>query len=328
MKKLPLFLLLVSLLLSLCACVGSGTSGTGKPLYGIVLSSDDPFQQKILEGYRDAVSELGGEVIVAENDGTVDGQIQAIDSLIEKSACAIALRPADTSGLENALSRAKKAGIPVITVDSDTADSPLFLQHGDPAAAARAMLDAIYDLTGGVGEFAVVADDLFSGTNQWVHAMEYAIRDENYSGLVWAETVYSVGDPAVYTNLVQKYPGLQVICCPYVSNLADCCRALESAESKIKVTGLGRPSLMDGLVGTDKNCPCFFLWDPVKIGSSAAYLLHAMEEGQLGDPDTSFTAKNGESYTISSGMLGEKCVVVDTLIRFDETNADQWTEIY
>lgn len=326
MKKTFTVILALVMGLSLCAC--QIAEEKDQLTFGLVLRSEEPYQKKIEEGFRQAADALGVETITGYADGTAETQIGIIEDMISKGVQGIAISAADPNALEETLEEAKDAGIAVVTVDADTAGSEVFINQANTMEVARALLDTILELTGGEGQFAVIASGLFSGSNVWISALEQLHREEKYEELVWAETMYNDGGAADVLELTSRYPELEVICCPDATILLSCCQALENSGTALKVTGLGRPSWMAEYVGEDKICPYMYLWNPTKMGECAVYALDGLLTGEIGEAGTSFTGKNGVTYSIANGLPAEKMLLMGAPFRFDGENIQQWAEIY
>lgn len=328
MKRLFILILTLSIVLGLCGCQAASRG----PVYGMILThKDQAFQQKILEGFQIAAQELNADVVVKYAD-TVDGQIQAIEALQEQGVEAIAIRPADTTGLHDALRNAANEGIVITTVDSNTDGAQYFVNQADSMSVAQALMDAIYDMTGGAGEFAVISDaSLAVSMIPWISEMEIICRDEKYKDLTWVETVRCTDKENIETEtlaLTEKYPELEVICCTSSSLLQGCCQTLEAKASTVKATGLSNPAAMKDLVGSDKVCPYFFLWNPVDIGWCCGYTIDAALNGLIGEAGSTFTAKNENTYKVNEGFFGEKMIYVGPPYQFTPDNFALWAEVY
>lgn len=328
MRRLAIMILALAVILSLFGCQAAPSG----PLYGMILTSDIPYHEKILEGFQTTAEELGAEVIV-KYAATVEEQISAIETLQDKGVKGIAIQPAHSSDLRDALREASNDGIAIISIQSDTEKSQYYINPADTETVAVTLLDAIYDLTGGEGEFAIMASNRFSGSNAWVNALELLYQDEKYANLRWVDTAYCDPDDADKIKestdaLTSKYPDLKLICCPDSYILLSCCQTLDDAGSSVKATGLGNPSMMENYVGSDQVCPYFYLWNPTQIGECAAFVMDSVLSGTLGADDTSFTADNGTQYTIADWYPSQKQIIVGPPFQFDEDNIAQWAEIY
>lgn len=136
----------------------------------------------------------------------------------------------------------------------------------------QVLVDSIYDMTGGEGQFAVLsATSTATNQNSWIAAMEQIIAgDAKYENLEWVVTVY--GDDESQKSydetesLMTNYPDLKVICCPTTVGILACAQAVQNSGSAIKVAGLGLPSEMNGYVGEGLPCPYMYLWNPIDVG--------------------------------------------------------------
>lgn len=323
MKKLFALLVTLGMLLSLCGCAAAGDPSQS---YGLILTDDAPYLEQIRTGFESAARQQQIPVIV-RYAATVEEQLQAIADL-KGSIAGLAIRPADTTGLKNALN---DLSFPVVTIDADTEGSDYYIDHGDPTLCARAMLDELLTRTGG-GKIAVLGSNRFSGMNAWVNAMKNVIREEKYAGLIWIETVYCDPDAeaaaAETQALLTKYPDLEAICCPDTNILLGCCRALEAADTQVWATGMGNPSTIKDYVGNNMPCPALFAWDYARIGQCAFETIHHTASAPLSADATAFTGISGTVYDIKAWSDTKPAVTVGTPARYDEETITQWIHIF
>ena len=87
---------------------------------------NNPFFDLARDGCKKAEKELGGSVecvyIGPGEHGGGEEQIQVVQDLITRKVDGIAVAPSNAPAMAKALKRAKEAGIPVITWDSDLLD--------------------------------------------------------------------------------------------------------------------------------------------------------------------------------------------------------------
>ena len=237
MKKLFSILLIAVLLLCLVACQ---PAGKGKTLAFVQRFDAGNYEALLANGFTTAAEASGYSVSwAAPTDATATAQKILIQNLIQEGANGIAIHANDVTGLETVLKEAKEAGIPVITIGADTAGSALLVQPGSPEMMGKSLMDAMFDLTGGEGSFAVISGaNSFSGHDQWVSGMELAARDSKYRKVQWVETNFG-GNldgskeemKALLTEIINKYPDLEAICCVGGSNLPLCSQVLEEMGS-------------------------------------------------------------------------------------------------
>lgn len=118
--------LAVSLSASGCGLINGTMNGVqsveGSRIYVIAQGKGIEFWDHVKQGAQEAAEELGYEVIFkAEGDITdTDTQRKLIREAINDDADTIVIAPNDPDALNNELNEAVKAGIEVITIDSDT----------------------------------------------------------------------------------------------------------------------------------------------------------------------------------------------------------------
>ena len=303
MKRIASLLLVILLMLSFCAC------GTQVDFVFVHCHEEDAYTTTLAESFCGTARQLGYTCkVVRPEDPTADSQAELMEQLIREGVRGIALNPNQQEGLEDILEEAQDNGIPVITVSRDTAGSDLLIQPSSTELVGISLMDAMLELSGGEGEFVVISGETpFSGSDPWVSGMKVAAGNNKYETLSWLETNYSynlssgiAGMKTLILSLLDKYPNLEVLCCPGVETLAACCQAVEELDAALRVTGLSQPARMQGLVGEDRACPYFFLWNPHDIGACAAHALEALTKGVSLQEGTAFTTGLGE-YTLYSG---------------------------
>ncbi len=319
MKRTISLLLIILILLSFCSC-----KDPQKAVAFVHCYEEDAYPSALAEDFCDAARQMGYtcEVTRPEND-SVDAQAQLIAQLVKRGVRGIALNACQVEGLEVALAEAQAAGIPVVTVSRDTRGADLLIQPSSTDLVGMALMDAILELCGGEGEFVVISGETpFSGMDPWVSGMTAAARNSKYSKLTWSEINYSYrltdgieGMKKLIVSLLGKYPGLDVICCPGIETLVTCCQAVEELNAELRVTGLSQPARMQGLVGADRACPCFFLWNPGEIGACAANALDALVRGASLQEGGTLSTNSGE-YKLYTGAHAEFYLYAGPPFRF------------
>ena len=332
MKKIIAILLVAVMALSLAACGGAN----GDVTYAIVCKdASNPYMLKMIEGFQKSCDAIGVKMITkSPESATVDGQIQIVNELIAQGVKGIAIAANDAAALENVISEAQKAGIVVVTLDSDTKGSQMFVNQAGVEQVAQVLVDSCYDMAGGEGEFAILsASSTATNQNAWIDAMKEILKDAKYAKLTLVETVYGDDEPQKSTdemqNLMTKYPNLKVVCCPTTVGILAAAKVVANDSScKIKVAGLGLPSEMKDYVGEGKPCPYMYLWNPIEVGECAVYMIKAILDGKVGEVGTSFTADNGKTYEISAGDPAAKQIIVGPPFAFNGDNIAEWANVY
>ena len=333
MKKIIAILLVAVMALSIAACAPAGGDAT----YAIVCKdASNPYMLRMISGFEEACKALGVKSVTKSPEtATVDGQIQIVNELVAQGVKGIAIAANDAAALEATIKTATDAGIVVVTLDSDTKGSQMFVNQAGVEQVAQVLVDSVYDMAGGEGEFAVLsASSTATNQNAWIDAMKKIIdADAKYSKLKWVETVYGDDESQKSTdemqNLMTKYPNLEVVCCPTTVGILAAAKVVANdASCKIKVAGLGLPSEMKDYVGDDKACPYMYLWNPIDVGNCAAYIIKALADGKVGAIGTSFKADNGTTYEVMAGDPAAAQIIVGPPFAFNGSNIADWANVY
>ena len=334
MKKIIAILLVAVMALSMAAC---GGGANGDVTYAIVCKdASNPYMLRMISGFEAACEKLGVKSVTKSPEtATVDGQIQIVNELIAQGVKGIAIAANDAAALEATIKTATDAGIVVVTLDSDTKGSQMFVNQAGVEQVAQVLVDSIFDMAGGEGEFAVLsASSTATNQNAWIAAMKVIIDgNDKYSKLNWVETVYGDDEAQKSTdemqNLMTKYPNLKVVCCPTTVGILAAAKVVANDPScGIKVAGLGLPSEMKDYVGEGKACPYMYLWNPIDVGNCAAYIIKAIADGKAGAIGTSFTADNGTTYEVMAGDPAAAQIIVGPPFAFTGENIADWANVY
>ena len=333
MKKIVALLLVAIMALALVACQPADQGGA---TYAIVCKdASNPYMLKMIEGFEKSCKAIGVTMVTKSPEtATVDGQISIVKELMAQGVKGIAIAANDAAALEPTIKAAREAGIVVVTLDSDTKGSQMFVNQAGVEQVAQVLVDSCYDMAGGEGEFAILsASSTATNQNAWIDAMKEILKDEKYAKLTLVETVYGDDEPQKSTdemqNLMTKYPDLKVVCCPTTVGILAAAKVVANDSScKIKVAGLGLPSEMKDYVGEGKPCPYMYLWNPIEVGECAVYMIKAILDGKVGEVGTSFTADNGKTYEISAGDPAAKQIIVGPPFAFNGDNIAEWANVY
>jgi len=314
---------------------------TGEVVYAIVTkSAGNPFMERMASGFVAAGEAMGVSTIVQHpEDTTAEAQIVVINNLIAQGVKGIAIAANDPNALESTIQSARDQGIYVITLDSDTAGSAMFVNQAGVFEVAQVLVDSVYDMTGGAGMFAVLsATSTATNQNAWIAAMaEIIAGDPKYAELDWITTVY--GDDEAQKSfdeaqsLLVNIPNLNVIVAPTTVGILAAAQVVMQQNSDVLVAGLGLPSEMLGVTGEGLPCPYMYLWNPIELGEVAGYALGAFVNGDTtGAVGESFSAPNGKTYEVIAaapevGIVNNQ-IIVGLPFRFDGDNIAEWAQVY
>jgi len=236
---------------------------------------------------------------------------------------------------------ARNAGIKVSCLDSkvNAASRSLFVNQAGVQEIGQALMDAVYDISGGSGDWAILsATSQASNQNAWIDAMKNIMEsDSKYANLNLVEVAYGDDEPQKSTDqtqaLLSKYPDLKVICAPTTVGIAAAAKVLQDQGSACKLTGLGLPSEMAAYIGDDASysCPYMFLWNPIDLGRLGAHVSMALVDGKItGAVGETFEASGMESspYTIVDAGDGGTEVILGAPFKFDGANINDWKDVY
>ncbi len=334
MKKLIAMLLCLAMVFALAACT---PADSGDVTYAIVCKdAQNPYMARMVTGFKAACEAMGITAIEKSPETTsADDQITIINELVAQGVKGIAIAANDEAALKGAIENAKAQGVVVVTLDSDTQGSQMFVNQAGVTEVAQVLVDSVADMCGeDGGEFAILsASSTATNQNAWIAAMQEILKGSEYANLTLVEIVYGDDESQKSTdemqNLMTKYPNLEVVCCPTtVGILAAAQVVTNTADCTIKVAGLGLPSEMKEYVGDDKACPYMYLWNPIDVGNCGAYMIKAIADGKVGDVGTSFTADNNTTYEVTAGDPAAKQIIVGPPFKFDGSNIADWADVY
>ena len=96
---------------------GFGTAGAQAANIGVALSSDtNPFYIAMLKGMKKRAAALGHTVSVVNAEEDIAKQLNGINDLIAQKVAGILISPIDARALCSAYTKAKKAGIPMMSI--------------------------------------------------------------------------------------------------------------------------------------------------------------------------------------------------------------------
>lgn len=256
------------------------------------------------KGGKTAITELGGTYAeVGPAKAAPDAQVQYINTLTQQGVGGIVVSANDKAAICDALTEAMKAGIKVVTYDSDTNPEcrNLFINQATAEGIAKVEVDMIAKQVGDTGEIAILSASA-NATNQnaWIDMMKSQLAS-GHPNIKLVDVVYGNDDDQTSfdktAGLISAHPNLKGIISPTTVGITAAARYLSTSSSKGKVaiTGLGTPNQMRQYV-KDGTVTEFALWNPESLGYLAAYATAALIKGEI-------TGKTGDKF--KAGTLGE-----------------------
>ena len=324
------------------AVESTGGSAEGKTYAIVTKSAGNPFNERTASGFQEVIEAMGGTCIVKHPaSATADAQVTEIQSLISQGVDSICVAANDENALQAVLEEAMDAGIKVSCLDSkvNPASRMTFVNQAGVTEIGQALMDAVHDLAGGEGQWAVLsATSQAANQNAWIAAMQEIMeKDSKYANLELVEVAYGDDEPQKSTDqtsaLLTNYPDLKVICAPTTVGIAAAAKVLQDQGSSVKLTGLGLPSEMAEYIGDDDahSCPDMYLWNPIDLGRLGAYTSIALVDGTItGAAGETFDAGDMDAspYTIVEADDGGTEIILGLPFKFDPSNIDDWKTVY
>ena len=338
MKKMLSILLVAMLVLSMTSALAG--SADGKKIALVGKSAGNAFFEIAAASFVEAAEGEGATVdVVYPETATADAQIKVLDNLISQAPDAICISANDVNALQSVLEEAMEAGIKVSSFDSapNPASRQVFVNQAGTKAVGQALLDAVYDMAGGEGQWAILsATSQAANQNAWIDAMKaIAEGDEKYAKLELVEVAYGDDEPQKSTDqtqaLLDNYPELKVICAPTTVGIAAAAKLLQDTKSAVKLTGLGLPSEMLEYTGADEahSCPYFYLWDMQLLGKLSAYATIALINGDITGADgETFSVEGLGDFSVTPADDGGTEIVQGLPLQFNSENIEEMAKLY
>ena len=336
MKKVSRIIICLALVVLLVgAMVAQGA--TAKRYAMIFKNTGNPYGEKQMDGFKAAVEECGAQAILkAPDQPTVEAQIQMVEELIAQKVDVIAITGNDRDALQPVLTKAMKAGIKVLSLDSavNPQSRMVHVNQADSELIGRVEIQAIAQMIGNKGQIAVLsATSQATNQNTWIQWMKEELKNKKYKNVKLVKVAYGddLRDKSVSEceALLKTYPQLKGIIAPTTVGIAAAGKVLtdKGLKGKVQLTGLGLPSEMAEYIESGV-CQWMYLWNPIDVGYLAGYAADCLVKGTI-------TGKAGESF--KAGRLGQKKIIqvgdgteimLGAPFKFDKANIGEWKKVY
>ncbi len=315
------------------AFTATGASASGKTFYFIPKDTLNPYEVIADKGGKIALTQLHNtQKVQSGTQDTAAAQQPAIQAAIQSHAAGIVIAANDPQAVCPSLNSAMKAGIKVVTFDSDANCRQLFINQADTETIGRSQMQLLAQLMGYKGEWVILsAASTATNQNAWIKYMKLEAKKSKYKNMKYDGIYYGNDNPAQSLqqteSLLQAHPNLKGIESPTTVGISSAAQYLSNKpqyKGKIVLTGLGLPSQMKKYIhnGTVKK---FALWNPQDLGYLAGYAVNALAEGKItGKVGQKFTAGKLGKYTIVKGPDGKPQVILGPPFTFDKSNVDKF----
>ena len=256
---------------------------------------------------------------------SAQGQVDQFNSLIARKFDVITTTSNNPTQLAPALTRARKAGIKVVSYDSDVAPDArdFFIQNTAYPAFGKALVESVVKYTGPEAKIAILSSTPDATIqNEWIGALKTYLA-ATYPKVEIVATEYGQSSPSqsltAGLNILQAHPDVTGIIAPDGAAVVGAAAAIEKLgkTGKVFTTGASNPDAVRQYVkaGIIKETP---LWDEVKEGQLVMYVARLAANGALKDND-SFTAPGLGTFEVK-----DKVIVFSEPLVFDAANIDQY----
>lgn len=244
--------------------------------------------------------DYGGPTTASATD-----QVKFIDSSVARGYKGIFISADDPAVVTPALKRAQKAGVTVVSYDSDVLPDgrSVYVEGTSADFIAQVQLDMLGSQIGFKGDFVILsAQATDSNQVQWNKLLVADLKKPKYKNMHLVTIVNppsdSTPDAVKYAqSILKQYPTIKGIIAPTTIAVAAAAQVVqqENVCGKYVVTGLGDPKQMESYVksGCVKQ---FALWGFAREGQVAMCAMHAL----LGH---TITGKSGDTF--ACGSLGK-----------------------
>ena len=256
---------------------------------------------------------------------SAQGQVDVFNSLIARKFDVITTTSNNPTQLAPALIRARKAGIKVVSYDSDVAPDArdFFIQNTAYPAFGKALVESVIKYTGPDAKIAILSSTPDATIqNEWIGAVKTYLA-ATYPKVEIVATEYGQSSPSqsltAGLNILQAHPDVTGIIAPDGAAVVGAAAAIEKLgkTGKVFTTGASNPDAVRQYVkaGIIKATP---LWDEVKEGQLVMYVARLAANGALKDND-SFTAPGLGTFEVK-----DKVIVFSEPLVFTADNIDQY----
>ncbi|KQX70084.1 sugar ABC transporter substrate-binding protein [Angustibacter sp. Root456] len=290
------------------AAAASSDCKKGDITIGIIPKlGDDPYMTTVRDGMT-AESKASGAndtiIYTSPSEATGSAQIPFVQQLISKKVDVIAISGSDLKGAAAELKKARARGIKVLSFDSDVDPSAraIFVNQAKISELGTKMLDSMYDLLGGKGDFAVLSSTQTAvNQNAWIADMKKRLAsDPKFKDMKLVAVAYGEEKADVSANrakeLVTTYPNLKGIIIPAGISLPAAATALADRGDlgRVKLTGLAPATLIGKYIQTGDVQDIW--WNVTDLGRLSYHVAKGLASCDL-------TGKKGETFT--AGDLGK-----------------------
>ncbi len=200
--------------LSLCTVLGSTAYAKDYKIGASLLTQQHPFYVELTDAMKAEAAEKNVNLKVSIANQDLNKQLADIQDFITQDVDAIILSPVDSKGVGGALARAKKAGIPVFTVDISAEESDVVSHIAtDNYGGGEIAGNLMGKFLEGKGEVVVIHYPTVQSVIDRVDGFS-KVLDEKYPDIKIVDIQPGITRPEALSatqNMLQAHPNIQGI---------------------------------------------------------------------------------------------------------------------
>ncbi|WP_042299570.1 ABC transporter substrate-binding protein [Paraburkholderia kururiensis] len=238
--------------LSLGLMAGAVPAANAAPLkIGMTFQElNNPYFVTMQKALNDAAATIGAQVVVTDAHHDVSKQVSDVEDMLQKKIDILLVNPTDSTGIQSAVTAAKKAGVVVVAVDAN-ANGPVDSFVGSRNFDAGSMsCEYLAKAIGGSGEVAILDGIPVVPILERVRGCKSALAKfpnvkvvDTQNGKQERATALSVTE-----NMIQAHPNLKGIFSVNDGGSMGALSAIESSGKDIKLTSVdGAPEAITAI---------------------------------------------------------------------------------
>lgn len=222
MKKILLFVIMLSASLGLIACAQDGEDGATEEknenirVGYITMDLGNPYFVKLIDGMEEKAEELNIDLSIHDGENEVEPQIRAMEDLITQQVDAIVLSTNDSEALNPMVKKAKDAGIKVIAANAPVEEPDAFIgsiEYDNGFQAGEIAGNYIAEQLNGEAKVAILQLSTIPAALERTEGQKEGLLSLAPNAEIVAETDASTreGGLTAIETLLQSHPDLNVV---------------------------------------------------------------------------------------------------------------------
>lgn len=246
-----------------------------------------PYYVAMRQGADRAAEELGLTYFQEGPTSTnAADQLRIFESFVNQGFDVIAISPLDEESLKPAITRARKAGIIVLTSDADApnSDRQYFIAQALDRDLGYTLLDEVVARIGDTGKIAIVSDSpTIQSMQNWIAAIQERAKT-TYPGIEIVSVDHTDGTAAkayqYATDAMTRNPDLKAVLGMASTTCPGIAQAVEAADAIGKVISAGycSPNTAREYIKSGAM-PFSVLWNPSDLGYLTVWIGHYLLNG-------------------------------------------------